>query len=153
MFLTPVIGIYLLKDPSVSAYVLQHLYRTNVYKSSMKNQNFGSLHVVNILQPICTHDTYACLIYMDRIQCTYCILGSNNLAGAIPPQIVELKVITVFNLSSNKLHGADPQSICNLFFFLEYAGELCIFVLRRRKDPITETISPLDQRGEEIRHF
>jgi hypothetical protein len=84
---------------------------------------------------------------MDRIQCTYCILGSNNLAGAIPPQIVELKVITVFNLSSNKLHGTDPQSICNLFS-LEYAGELCIFVLRRRKDPITETISPLgSERG------
>ena len=34
------------------------------------------------------------------------------------------------------------------FFFLEYAGELCIFVLRRRKDPITETISPLGSERE-----
>ena len=108
--LTLAIGIRLLKDTSI---VMYFICIGQVYiNSSMKNQSFGSLHVVNILQPICTHGTYACLIYMDRIQCTYCILGSNNLAGAITPQIVELKAVTVLNLSSNKLHGADPQSIC-----------------------------------------
>ena len=35
------------------------------------------------------------------------------------------------------------------FFSLEYAGELCIFVLRRRKDPITEPTPPLGSEREE----
>ena len=39
-------------------------------------------------------------------------------------------------------------------FFLKYVLELRIFVLKRRKDPITETIPPLNRRGEkEIIHF
>ena len=39
-------------------------------------------------------------------------------------------------------------------FFLKHVLELRIFVLKRRKDPITETIPPLNRRGEkEIIHF
>jgi len=41
-------------------------------------------------------------------------LGSNNLTGAIPPEIGELKALAVLDLSSNKLYGEIPQSLCNL---------------------------------------
>jgi hypothetical protein len=41
-------------------------------------------------------------------------LGSNNLTGAIPPEIGELKGLTLLDLNSNKLYGEIPQSICNL---------------------------------------
>jgi hypothetical protein len=41
-----------------------------------------------------------------------------------------------------------------MFFFLEYAGELCIFALRR-KDPNTETTPPPlgSERGVGLQHF
>jgi hypothetical protein len=61
--LTPAIGIHLLKDTSI---VMYFICIGQVYiNSSMKNQSFGSLHVVNLLQPICTR--HICLsIYRAR---------------------------------------------------------------------------------------
>ncbi|KAM3240128.1 hypothetical protein ACQJBY_053674 [Aegilops geniculata] len=41
-------------------------------------------------------------------------LSNNNLAGVIPPQIGQLKMLGVLDFSFNKLSGQIPQAICNL---------------------------------------
>uniref|UniRef100_M8BTA0 Tyrosine-sulfated glycopeptide receptor 1 n=1 Tax=Aegilops tauschii TaxID=37682 RepID=M8BTA0_AEGTA len=41
-------------------------------------------------------------------------LDNNNFTGVIPPEIGELKMLDILNLSSNSLTGEIPQEICNL---------------------------------------
>ncbi|XBI02722.1 hypothetical protein VPH35_131232 [Triticum aestivum] len=41
-------------------------------------------------------------------------LDNNNFTGAIPPEIGQLKMLDILNLSSNSLTGEIPQEICNL---------------------------------------
>ncbi|KAF7088817.1 hypothetical protein CFC21_091886 [Triticum aestivum] len=41
-------------------------------------------------------------------------LSNNNLAGVIPPQIGQLKMLGALDFSFNKLSGQIPQAICNL---------------------------------------
>ncbi|KAM3213519.1 hypothetical protein ACQJBY_066105 [Aegilops geniculata] len=41
-------------------------------------------------------------------------LDNNNFTGVIPPEIGQLKMLDILNLSSNSLTGGIPQEICNL---------------------------------------
>ncbi|KAM3213514.1 hypothetical protein ACQJBY_066101 [Aegilops geniculata] len=41
-------------------------------------------------------------------------LDNNNFTGVIPPDIGQLKMLEILNLSSNSLTGDIPQEICNL---------------------------------------
>uniref|UniRef100_A0A453SS51 Leucine-rich repeat-containing N-terminal plant-type domain-containing protein n=1 Tax=Aegilops tauschii subsp. strangulata TaxID=200361 RepID=A0A453SS51_AEGTS len=41
-------------------------------------------------------------------------LDNNNFTGVIPPEIGQLKMLDILNLSSNSLTGEIPQEICNL---------------------------------------